>query len=45
MPKYKIDISFDTITINADNEEDAKLEAMEAVDFYFAHIDVEEVND
>jgi len=45
MPKYKIDISFDTITINADNEEDAKLEAIEAIDFGFANIDVEEIDD
>jgi len=42
MKKYKVTISFDEMTVDAEDESDAQSQAVDLVDFGNANIDVEE---
>jgi hypothetical protein len=45
MPKYKVKISFGEQIIDADSEDEAREQGVEASDFGWADIEVEEVEE
>ena len=45
MPRYVVKISFGEQIIDADNEDEARIQAVEVSDFGWADIEVEEVEE